>query len=69
MEKNENRKNDMPDFDSLDDRIIVEPSNSPRIVAKTNLDVKTNKDENPYATDNVTDDTEQRLFNEFFDES
>ncbi|WP_226035296.1 hypothetical protein [Aquibacillus saliphilus] len=60
------KENNMPDFDSLDDRVIANHSDSPRIVAKTNLDVKNNKVENPYASDK---DTNDRLFNEFFDES
>ncbi|MBB6453151.1 hypothetical protein HNQ94_001599 [Salirhabdus euzebyi] len=64
MEK-KNQKNDMPDFDSLDDRFIRNAPEGPIVAAKTNLDVKSNKDENPYTSKTNTDD---RLFNEFFDE-
>ncbi|MEQ6377077.1 hypothetical protein RZN25_09620 [Bacillaceae bacterium S4-13-56] len=58
------KQNKIPDFDSLDDRLIAENSESPRIVAKTNLDVKSAKENNPYAVNKNIND---RLFNEFFD--
>ncbi|MDL4839783.1 hypothetical protein [Aquibacillus rhizosphaerae] len=66
MAEKENKQKNLPDFDSLDDRLIAEPSTSPRIVAKTNLDVKSVKDENPYARNKIND-TDKRLFNEFFE--
>ncbi|WP_198020516.1 hypothetical protein [Anoxybacteroides tepidamans] len=39
----------MKNFDSLNDRIIAEPSEEPKIVIKTNLDPKQITEENPYA--------------------
>ncbi|MRG87814.1 hypothetical protein [Salinibacillus xinjiangensis] len=60
------RKNqNMPDFSSLDDRFIRDNSPSPRIVLKTNIDVQSNREANPYTSEK---DTNDRLFNEFFNE-
>ncbi|WP_226666814.1 hypothetical protein [Metabacillus litoralis] len=48
-----NIKNEkMPDFKQLDDRIIAEPSTSPSLVIKTNLDTENVSEENPYINNN-----------------
>lgn len=44
-----NKKNQLPDFDDLNDRLIAEPSPSPSLVIKTNLDKKDVASGNPYA--------------------
>jgi hypothetical protein len=41
-------RDDMPDFDSLDDRFILGPANGPIISLKTNLDAKDPDHYNPY---------------------
>ncbi|MCP8615682.1 hypothetical protein [Salirhabdus salicampi] len=61
------RKNKLPDFDSLDDRFIRESNDSPRIAARTNFDEQkpTEDDEIPYQENNSV---QKRLLNEFFDD-
>jgi hypothetical protein len=44
----DNRKNNLPDFKELNDRLIAESSSEPSLVIKTNLDPKDSTDENPY---------------------
>ncbi|WP_209124916.1 hypothetical protein [Alkalihalobacillus sp. BA299] len=51
MKKNKLGNQNIPDFDKLSDRIIAEPTNSPTIVMKTNLDPKSSTEENPYFTE------------------
>jgi hypothetical protein len=46
------KKNNLPDFNELNDRLIAEPSTSPQLVIKTNLDSEDINQENPYATKN-----------------
>lgn len=48
MDKKNRHK--MPDFDSLDDRLIAEQPSTPMLVIKTNLDPKDVTEENPYLT-------------------
>jgi hypothetical protein len=63
--KEENRNN-MPNFDELNDRIIAEASDSPRISIKTNLDPKNTTEENPYNGENMSKE-EQKKHQQFFD--
>jgi hypothetical protein len=46
-------KKTLPDFQQLNDRIIAEPSDEPKVVIKTNLDPKQVTEENPYAQGNT----------------
>lgn len=46
------KKNDLPDFNELNDRVIAEPSASPSLVIKTNLDSENINKDNPYSTNN-----------------
>jgi hypothetical protein len=48
--KMDKHKIELPDFNELTDRIIAEPTSSPTLVIKTNLDQENNENENPYAT-------------------
>jgi hypothetical protein len=48
VNKNKKGNEKMPDFDKLSDRMIVEPSDSPFLVVKTNLDSKDVTEDNPY---------------------
>ncbi|MFD2442966.1 hypothetical protein ACFSO7_03120 [Bacillus sp. CGMCC 1.16607] len=59
------KKNSMPDFDSLDDRIIAEQPNQPMLVIKTNLDPKDPTENNPYFTSN--NHTNKKAFQNYFD--
>jgi hypothetical protein len=43
-------RNSMPDFDSLNDRLIAEHTTQPMLVIKTNLDPKDSTVDNPYYT-------------------
>lgn len=60
------KKKSMPDFDSLDDRIIADPPSEPMLVIKTNLDPKDSTENNPYFTNKSDKDT--KAFREFFEE-
>lgn len=63
-----NSKSEKADFDSLQDRLINEPSQSPSIVLKTNLDPDNMKDENPYIDHSHKQDAEEeRKLEAFFD--
>lgn len=42
------KKNELPDFNELNDRLIAEPSSSPTLVIKTNLDLENSNECNPY---------------------
>ncbi|KRF61012.1 hypothetical protein ASG99_08785 [Bacillus sp. Soil768D1] len=64
MEPNNPGNKELPDFKDLNDRIIAQPSQSPRLVIKTNLDAKNVTDKNPY-----TDRISSEGFNEYFEES
>jgi len=65
MEKNQQGSSQMPDFKELTDRMIANPSTSPKLVIKTNLDPKTVADENPYYRQQGNDEEE---FTEYFEE-
>lgn len=43
------KNTDLPDFNTLNDRVIAEPSSSPSLVIKTNLDSEDIDKDNPYA--------------------
>lgn len=51
------KKETIPDFDSLDDRLIAEQPSSPKLVIKTNLDPKDSTEDNPYFTNQSNSDT------------
>jgi hypothetical protein len=56
--------NGLPDFNQLNDRIIAEPSDTPSLVIKTNLDPKLPTENNPYIVDqNIKD---EKKFNQYF---
>ncbi|WP_088105833.1 hypothetical protein [Halalkalibacter urbisdiaboli] len=57
------KKNQMPDFDKLTDRVINEPPTSPMFVMKTNLDSEDVSEDNPYFEGKVKN--EQALENYF----
>jgi hypothetical protein len=59
------KQNSLPDFDSLNDRMIAKHSQSPMLVIKTNLDPKDSTVDNPYYTNNSQADTTS--FREFFE--
>jgi hypothetical protein len=59
------KQNQMPDFDSLDDRFIAEQPSGPTLVIKTNLDPKDSTVDNPYFTNKSQADTKE--FREFFE--
>ncbi|RFU68222.1 hypothetical protein [Bacillus sp. V59.32b] len=65
MEPRQPGNKDMPDFKELNDRIIAESSDSPRLVIKTNLDEDNVKNENPYARQGEDTNT---LLRDYFDE-
>lgn len=58
-------KNNMPDFKQLEDRVIADPSPSPMLVIKTNLDPKDVTEDNPYLNNSAKDEQE---FREYFKE-
>ncbi|MBD8070200.1 hypothetical protein [Bacillus sp. PS06] len=53
--KDKQDKQDIPDFNQLNDRIIANPSPEPTLVIKTNLDPKDPTDENPYFINGKSD--------------
>lgn len=55
----------LPDFKQLEDRIIANPSPSPMLVIKTNLDPKDVTEDNPYLQNKVQDEKE---FRDYFEE-
>ncbi|KKI88746.1 hypothetical protein WQ54_30005 [Bacillus sp. SA1-12] len=57
------QKNNLPDFKELNDRVIAEPSPSPSIAIKTNLDSDDITKENPYSTSHASSE-----FKNFFKE-
>lgn len=58
------KKNKLPDFNELNDRLIAEPSSSPTLVIKTNLDLENSNESNPY---NDKDHTSKEFKNFFKD--
>ncbi|WP_066174749.1 hypothetical protein [Bacillus marinisedimentorum] len=69
MENKNNRRRDIPDFDELNDRMIMEASESPSLVIKTNLDPADPNEKNPYIDRGETQEKENRKFNRFFGNS
>ncbi|WP_442600443.1 hypothetical protein [Neobacillus sp. D3-1R] len=61
----EKNRHNLPDFDSLDDRMIARQPSSPMLVIKTNLDPKDVTEENPYLTDEANQD--KNKFRNFFE--
>jgi hypothetical protein len=59
------KQNQLPDFDSLDDRIIAKQPSEPMLVIKTNLDPKDSTVDNPYFTNKSQTDT--KVFREYFE--
>ena len=63
MEPRQPGNKKMPDFDQLNDRIILESTPTPMIVIKTNLDPKNVTENNPYYQDeNVKDPKEAKNY-------
>lgn len=56
----------MPDFDRLDDRIIMESPSMPSLVIKTNLDPQDSTENNPYFHGHENKDSKK--FRAFFEE-
>ncbi|MCM3570759.1 hypothetical protein [Neobacillus mesonae] len=56
----------MPDFDTLNDRIIAEKPSGPMLVIKTNLDSKSVAEENPYYQGKDVEDPKE--FQNYFEE-
>ncbi|WP_456278596.1 hypothetical protein [Bacillus sp. AK128] len=61
-------KKDLPDFDSLSDRMIAKPTEQPIFAIKTNLDPQSPEEENPYYSENITEKDRQKL-DEYFGNS
>jgi hypothetical protein len=59
------KQNQMPDFDSLDDRVIAKQPSEPMLVIKTNLDPEDSTVDNPYFTNKSQIDTKK--FRKFFE--
>ncbi|WP_246942080.1 hypothetical protein [Bacillus pinisoli] len=52
---------EMPDFDSLSDRVIAKPTETPIFAIKTNLDSDSPKEDNPYYTETNTKNEREEL--------
>ncbi|MGO4886485.1 hypothetical protein ACJ2A9_01895 [Anaerobacillus sp. MEB173] len=64
------KKNNMPDFDKLTDRIIAEAPSAPMFSIKTNLDSDDPTENNPYfSKDNGKTEAEMNKFKAYFDEN
>jgi predicted P-loop ATPase len=63
VDSTNNKRNKLPDFKQLEDRVIANASTSPSLVIKTNLDQEDPTVENPYASGQDDDSLK-----EFFDE-
>jgi hypothetical protein len=61
-------KKEMPDFDSLSDRVIAEPTEEPIFAIKTNLDPQTSEEDNPYYKDDTSQEERKKL-DEYFGKS
>ena len=66
MEPRQTGNKKMPDFDQLNDRIILESTPTPMIVIKTNLDPKNVTENNPYYQDEEVKDP--KAVKEYFEE-
>lgn len=60
--------NEMPDFKKLNDRMIVDHSNDPVLVIKTNLDPKDATENNPYYQHKDNNHEDKEAFIDFFKE-
>lgn len=63
QKKSDNEK--MPDFEELTDRVIAEPTDSPFLVMKTNLDPENSTEENPYFKEGKQTNT--KAFRDYFE--
>jgi hypothetical protein len=52
---------EMPDFDSLSDRVIAEPTPEATFAIKTNLDSTNSEEENPYYSKDSTAKDKRKL--------
>jgi len=59
MEPRQPGNKKMPDFDQLNDRIILESTPTPMIVIKTNLDPENVTENNPYYQDENAKDPKE----------
>jgi hypothetical protein len=59
----------LPDFDSLSDRVIAEATPEPSIVIKTNLDPENSKENNPYYQHDDLSVVDEEKFNNYFGKS
>lgn len=66
MEPKKPGKEQLPDFDSLNDRVIANSPTGPMLVIKTNLDAKDATENNPYFHDDETKDPKK--FKDYFEE-
>lgn len=66
MEPKQPGNKKIPDFDQLNDRVIVNSPSTPFLVIKTNLDAKDATENNPYYHDKETKDS--REFRDYFEE-
>ena len=66
MEPRQTGNKKMPDFDQLNDRIILESTPTPMIVIKTNLDPKNVSENNPYYQDEEVKDP--KAVKDYFEE-
>ncbi|MBT2654410.1 hypothetical protein J7E81_03995 [Bacillus sp. ISL-18] len=66
MEPRQTGNKKMPDFDQLNDRIILESTPTPMIVIKTNLDPKNVTENNPYYQDEEVKDP--KAVKDYFEE-
>jgi hypothetical protein len=66
MEPRQPGNNKLPDFDQLNDRIIVEQPSGPHLVIKTNLDPQDSTENNPYYQGKETNDS--KAFRDYFEE-
>jgi hypothetical protein len=52
---------EMPDFDSLSDRVIAEPTPESTFAIKTNLDSTSSEEKNPYYSKDSTTEDKRKL--------
>lgn len=61
---NNNQKEKLPDFKELNDRLIADPSPSPGLVIKTNLDKDDVTEDNPYINNSEASNDLKNYFKE-----
>lgn len=66
MEPTQPGNDQMPDFNHLNDRIIVEKVSTPMLVIKTNFDPKDSTENNPYYHDKTA--KKPKEFRNYFEE-